>query len=59
MKFDPRSMIFVVVIVLLAVVSYSVLNTPEHRSPGEKIGDAVDALKDRTPAEKIKDDLKK
>jgi len=59
MKFDPRSLIFVVVIVLLAVVSYSVLNTPQHRTPGEKIGDAVDALQDRTPVEKMKDDLKK
>lgn len=56
-------------IVVIAGLSYVVLTTPEHRTVGEKIGDAVDhldngvddaarQLKDRSPAEKIKDEIK-
>ncbi len=58
----------VVVIALLGFVAYGALNTPDQRSPGEKVGDAIDQLdngvdnaarelEDRTPVERIKDDI--
>lgn len=56
---------------VLAVVAFALLNMPDRRSPGEKIGDAVDTLaegeglgkaarelEDRTPAERIGDAAK-
>jgi hypothetical protein len=56
------------IIALLAVIAIGVLNMPDRRSPGEKIGDAVgkldngvdDAareLQDRTPAQRIGDSI--
>ncbi len=52
--------------VVLVVAVFYMLNAPDRRSPGEKIGDAIDELsegageaaeqlEDRTPAEKIGD----
>lgn len=59
---------FLVISVIL-FVGYRVMNTPEQRTTGEKMGDAIDAvsdgvdkagrqLKDRTPGEKIEDAVK-
>ncbi len=45
-------------VVVLAVVAYGVLNAPDRRSGGEKIGDAIDELGDRSLGERIGDDLK-
>jgi short subunit fatty acids transporter len=64
-----KNVIIAVVVVLLLVVGYMVMNAPDQRSTGEQIGDAVgkldegvdDAareLEDRTPAERISDDIK-
>jgi hypothetical protein len=58
----------VAIIALLAIVFYAIANAPEHRTTGDKIGDAVnnvsDGFKDagrsfenRTPAEKAGDAL--
>jgi hypothetical protein len=54
------------VAVIVAVVGYTILNAPDRRSPGQKIGDAIDELpngmekasrqlEDRTPGEKLSD----
>lgn len=45
-------------VVVIGIVSYYVLNAPDRRSPGEKIGDAIDQLEDRTPGEKLSDAIK-
>ena len=56
-------------IIVLAFVAYSVLNTPDQRSAGQKIGDAIDELpkgfdkasrqlENRTPADKLSDAAK-
>jgi hypothetical protein len=63
---NRNSIIGLIVVVLVIVVGFLVLNQPDQRSTGEKIGDAVgrldegvdDAareLEDRTPGERIKD----
>ncbi len=44
--------------IVLALVGFYVLNAPDQRSPGEKIGDAIDQLGDRTPGEKLGDAVK-
>ena len=52
--------------VIIAVVGYYVLNAPDNRNAGQKIGDAVNELhngpekaarqlEDRTPGDKLKD----
>lgn len=46
-------------IVLIVAVGFYVLNAPDRRSGGEKIGDAIDELGDRSLGERIGDDLKK
>lgn len=57
------------VVVLVIVGGYYVLNMPDQRSTGDKIGDAVDALpngvdkaarelEDRSPGEKLGDAVK-
>ena len=45
-------------VVVLAIVAYGVLNAPDRRSGGEKIGDAIDELGDRSLGKRIGDDLK-
>jgi hypothetical protein len=63
-----KSLIAAILLAALLIVGYMALNAPDQRSTGEKIGDAIgkldegvdDAareLEDRTPAERIKDDL--
>jgi hypothetical protein len=42
-------------VAVIGIVGYFVLNAPDRRSPGEKIGDAIDQLQDRTPGEKLGD----
>ena len=66
---NTKSIFTVVVIVLILVMGFYVLNAPDRRNAGEKVGDAINALpggvdkaarqlKDRTPAEKLKDAAK-
>ncbi len=56
-------------VIVLALVAYTILNAPDQRSTGQKIGDAIDELpngvdkasrqlENRTPAEKLKDTAK-
>ena len=66
---SSKSGLIIVVIILVAIVGALVLNAPDRRSPGEKIGDAIHELpngvdkagrqlQDRTPADKLKDAAK-
>lgn len=71
MTSNNKNLMTVLLVVVLAVagfLGYQALNEPDHRSLGEKVGDAVDELdngvdnaarelEDRTPAERIKDDI--
>ena len=61
--------IFLLIIVVLGAIAWGVLTMPDQRSTGDKIGDAVDALpqgvdkatqqlEDRTPGEKLGDEIK-
>lgn len=63
---SSRTIIIIAVIVLVLAVLYSVMNAPDRRTTGEKLGDAVSELsdgvedagrsmQDRTPAEKLGD----
>lgn len=57
------------ILIVLAVISYDVLTTPDNRNGLQRLGDAVSELpngadkaarelKDRTPIEKIGDEVK-
>jgi len=58
-----------IIVLIIAVVGYYVLNTPDQRTVGQKIGDAIDELpkgpdkaarqlEDRTPGDKLQDAVK-
>jgi len=52
---NNKTLLTVVVAAVVAILVYGALNMPDRRTPGEKISDAVDELKDRTPGEKLGD----
>lgn len=56
----------VIIGLLVAIIGYYVLNAPDNRDPGQKIGDAINELhngpekaarqlEDRTPGDKLQD----
>lgn len=64
-----KMVLVAVVVGVIGIGGYYVLNAPDNRTAGERIGDAVDELPDgldnaarelesRTPAEKLGDDIK-
>jgi hypothetical protein len=64
-----RYLLTFVVVAALALLAYSVLTMPDHRTTTEKVGDAVHELpkgvdkagrqlEDRTPGEKLGDTIK-
>ena len=64
-----RPYIGIAVVIIVVVVAYVLLNTPDRRSPTEKLGDAVHELgkgpdkavrqlENRTPGEKVGDAVK-
>jgi hypothetical protein len=67
---NPTKMLFgILLIIVLAVIGYGVLTMPDHRSFGQKVSDAADALphgvdkagrelEDRTPGQKLGDAVK-
>lgn len=66
---NAKTVILVAAAIIVAVVGYIALTTRENRTVGEKVDaaiskldsgvdDAARELKDRTPAEKIKDEIK-
>ncbi len=66
---SKRNLVIVLVIIVAAVVAYAVLTMPDQRNTTEKIGDAIHdlpqgadkasrQLEDRTPGQKLGDDIK-
>jgi hypothetical protein len=56
----PTSIVLIIAIIAAIVVAaYMFMNAPDRRTPGEKVGDAIEnageSLQDRTPAEKLGD----
>ena len=59
----------VLVVLIIAIIGYFILNTPDQRDPGQKIGDALNELhngpekaarqlQSRTPGDKLQDAVK-
>jgi len=68
MNSTNKTLLAILVIVIVAVLGYYLLNGPDRRSTGERIGDAVDTLPqgvgkaadqlgDRSPGQKVGDAL--
>jgi hypothetical protein len=57
MKPDLKTFLLILATLAVVFLGYIVLNTPEHRTVGDKVNDAVHELQDRTPAQKIKDNI--
>lgn len=66
---NSRRLVMFIVIVVVAILAYSVLTMPDQRNTTEKIGDAIHELpqgvdkaarelEDRTPGQKIGDAIK-
>lgn len=53
-----KFLVTIALVVVIAALGYYVVNAPDRRSSGEKIGDAIDELGDRTPSERLGDSLK-
>lgn len=64
-----KNSLIIAAILIIGLVGYTLLNAPDRRSGGEKIGDAIDALpdgadkaarqlEDRTPGDKLQDAAK-
>lgn len=64
-----KFLIMAALVVFIGIVGYYVLNAPDRRSAGDKIGDAINELpngtdkasrqlKDRTPGDKLRDAAK-
>ncbi len=65
---NKQSVIGILIVAVIGLLAIVVLNQPDQRSTGEKVGDAVSKLdegvddaarelEDRTPAERLKDDI--
>jgi len=50
-----KSMLMFGLVAIAVVIGFYVLNAPDQRSAGDKIGDAINQLGDRTPGEKLGD----
>ncbi len=68
MNSNRNTIITILVLAIVVIAGYVVLNQPDQRSTGEHVGDAISKLdegvddaarelEDRTPAERIKDDI--
>ena len=68
---NSRFIIGGLIVALLAVIAFGVLNMPDRRTPGQKVGDAIGKLSDgqgvddaarelksRTPGQRIEDGVK-
>jgi len=66
---DKKLIPAVIVGLIVAIIGYYILNTPDQRDAGQKIGDAINELhngpdkaarqlEDRTPGDKLEDAVK-
>lgn len=51
------SLALIALLLAIGIIGYYIMNKPDDRNTGEKIGDAISELKDRTPAERLQDNL--
>ncbi len=69
MNTQPKTLMVIIIALFLGIVAWGMLTMPDQRTPGQKMGDAVDALpqgvdkaarqlEDRTPGEKLGDAVK-
>jgi hypothetical protein len=57
-----KNLLILCLIIIVGFIAYSMMYAPDRRTAGEKVGDAIDQLGDRTPADKLGDavdDMKK
>ncbi len=63
---QTRTILITIAVLIMIMIGYSVMTTPDQRDVGQKIDDAIDELpngidkaarelEDRTPAEKMED----
>ncbi|MGB4106815.1 MAG: hypothetical protein WBK55_03365 [Alphaproteobacteria bacterium] len=68
MNSNRNTLIAILVLAIVVIAGYVVMNQPDQRSTGEHVSDAINKLdegvddaarelEDRTPAERIKDDM--
>lgn len=66
---NTRNIVTIIALLAVGIIVWLVLTTPDQRTPGQRVGDAVDALpqgvdkaarelEDRTPGQKIGDAVK-
>ncbi len=66
---NNRTLLVLIAVVIIAALSYGVLTMPDHRTPTEKVGDAIHdlpqgitpasrQLESRTPGQKLGDSIK-
>ena len=64
-----KTLMMIGLVVVIGIIGYYVLNAPDHRSAGDKIGDAINELpngvdkasrqlENRTPGDKLNDAAK-
>lgn len=65
-----KNVLIIIVVAVLAILGYQMLNAPDNRTAGERVGDAIDAfgegkpgkaideLGDKTPGERVGDAVK-
>lgn len=53
-----KYLLILCLVAVIGFIAYSVLNAPDQRTTGERVGDAIDQLGDRTPGEKLGDAVK-
>jgi len=68
---NSNALVIIIVLVVLAVAGYAIMHAPDQRTPGQKVGDAIDnvregnldgaakSLQNRTPAQKMGDAIEK
>jgi hypothetical protein len=57
MNFNSRTFFGMLAILAVVLLAYIAMNTRENRSLGDKVADVVNELQDRTPVEKIQDEI--
>jgi hypothetical protein len=63
-----RNLMALLIVAMIGVLAWNVLTMPDHRSTGQRVGDAIDALpnvgkasnelQDRTPGQRLGDSIK-
>lgn len=52
---SSKTLVVIAILVLIAAGAYFVLNMPDQRTTGERVGDAVDTLGEQGPGEAVEE----